>query len=137
MTHAKKPAKKAATRTQELTAEWKKAHPFKFVNIPLTDDEKALILESVPEMLEVVQWVMNAPRGDGYKIGVGYDFQSMCYQVSVTGILYGREDYNRCVTSRHSDFDVAFGIAMYKHSQYCTPEIPPPADQQPAGNVFD
>lgn len=137
MTHASKPPKKAATRTQELSLEWKKSHPFTFVNIPLNEQEKDLILDSVPDPVDILTWIAVRPRVDGYKVGVGYDFNAKCFQVSITGILYGREDFNRCVTSRHSEFEVAFAIAMYKHSQYCTPEIPPPSSTNVAGSVFD
>lgn len=124
-------------KKQELSDEFLKSHPFVYVNIKLSEDEKAIILDSVADLERIATWVMNMPFSLGYKIGIGYNFNDKCYIISATGIMYGQDDFNRCVTSRHSDFQVACTIAMYKHSQYCSEGIPAPEEKAEGKAVFD
>lgn len=137
MTRQKQAPVPAKSRSKALNDEFKKAHPFQFVNIPLTDEDKSIILESVVSFEQVGDWILRMAYSEGYKVGVSYHNGDQCYIISVTGTLYTREDYNLCVTSRHSDFLTAMTAAMYKHSQYCAHGIEKPAEKGAAGSVFD
>jgi len=128
---------KPARRAETLKKEWKDTHPFTYVNISLTDDEKQFITEKTPSYSQIGEFMATMAMELGYKVGVSYNFEDKCYVLSVTGILYSRDDFNRCVTSRHSEFDVACSIAMYKHSEYCSDGIPAAKDKKIPGAVFD
>lgn len=111
------------------------SHKFQWVNIPLGDDEKEAILERpcTPERLAefVKECVIHQ-----YKLGINWDTKHSCYIVSMTGVKFFRDDYNLCVTSRHSELWVAIAIAEFKFFKYIASfGIERPTAKE--GEVFD
>lgn len=120
---AKQTTKSAGGRTKrqeqdsaEITA-WKKEHEFEYVNIPLGEDEKDEIALN-PITPERLMRMIEDLAFNRYKFGVSYDAQHNCYVVSITGVRVFREDYNLCVTSRHSLMPTALAIAEYKWERF-------------------
>ena len=132
-----KPPKGTKRRSAELSDEFKKAHPFCFVEIRLTESDRLEIDNAIMDMSECAQWMQRMPFSFGYKIGVSYHTKQGCFVVSVTSQFYGSDDFNRCVVSRHPDFQVAVTTAHYKHDTYCREGIPPSIGSGGGGPIWD
>lgn len=136
-----KPAKKPAGRkrsgglSESERKEILESHPFTFVNLPLSDADKDMLVNdpATPERMCEFLWDTLTLN---YKLGFSYDMEHRCHVISITGIKFTRDDYNRCVTSRHSDLWVALAIAEFKWLSVIKPNGIPESAKK-SGEYFD
>lgn len=111
------------------------SHKFCWVNIPLGENEKDEIRERPITMERLFEFLKEVVIHQ-YKLGVVWDNKHSCYVVSITGAKFFRDDYNRCVTSRHNLLWVALAIAEYKWFRFLVNGgIPEPEEEQ--GEIFN
>lgn len=89
------------------------SHPFTFVNISLGEDEKDAIAGNRITADRLSEFIKEVVIHQ-YKLSINWDNKHSCYVVSITGAKFFRDDYNRCVTSRHNELWLALAIAEYK-----------------------
>lgn len=137
-TEKKSPAPPKRTQKPDLDAESKAfldSHPFTFVSLPIGPDEKDEIAANqitAERMFEFVKEVVVHQ----YKLSVNWDNKHSCYVVSLTGNKFFRDDYNRCVTSRHYELWIAMAISEYKFFRFISGSgIEPPAER--SKEIFD
>jgi hypothetical protein len=96
------------------------AHTFQFVNYELGESEREEVLDN-PITAERLQELVKEVLLAGYKLGCSRDNKHNTWVISITGAKFWRDDYNLCVTSRHSDLWVAFAAAEYKFVRFIKP----------------
>jgi hypothetical protein len=130
-----KKSRAAETNFEKESKAFLSDHPFCFVNIPLGEDEKDGLLES-PITPERLAEFLKETVIHQYKLSINWDNKHSCYTVSMTGSKFFRDDYNRCVTSRHNLLWVALAIAEYKFFRFIASSgIEAPS--QKSGEIFD
>jgi len=111
------------------------SHPFTFVNIALGDDEKDDIAGNRITADRLSEFIKEVVIHQ-YKLSINWDNKHSCYVVSITGAKFFRDDYNRCVTSRHAELWLALAIAEHKFFRFiANGGIEPPAVKK--GEIFD
>lgn len=86
-----------------------------FVNIQLTDEQKAEFHAWLAENKQHVAGYLDDHLGDGIKFGASYDRQNEACVVTYAGALMGKSNHRYCVTSRAGTLDQAIALAVWKH----------------------
>jgi hypothetical protein len=90
-----------------------------FVNLKLSDDDKAAFSEWASESAGDTLTFLEQLVGSGYKLSLNEDEENHCFIAAVTGGQDNRDNRNKCLISRAPDLLEVLQMALYKHFVVC------------------
>lgn len=106
-----------------------------FVNVRLTDQDKATILE-VDRPVESLMEDFGALIYSGYKLSLNYDRYSGAQQATLTCVDPECSNYGYAISARHPDLALALATLLYKHFD-ATAGVWTSASTQPIDRSWD
>lgn len=86
-----------------------------FINIRLDDEQKQQFTEYYAAFSEEIPSALDDLLGKGMKFSVSYDHENQSYVASFTGRLVRSMDLRCSTSSRHSTFQEAVALLVWKH----------------------
>lgn len=90
-----------------------------FINVAISDAEKAQFQEWYVEQAVHVPQMVDDLLAEGMKYGISYDRENQCYIVTLTGALVVGSNLRCCVTTRAGTWAEADALASWKHYVLC------------------
>lgn len=88
-----------------------------FVNLRLTDDDKAVFEVWYDSERSHIWQYLDDVMGEGMKVGLSFDRENKAYVCTLTGSGWSGGKTRLCLTTRASSLDEVLALSMFKHYQ--------------------